>query len=292
MTVAVGVDVGGTAAKLALVDGDGSALASDRFATGRGMGGDALVATVAARVRALAGGRRLAGVGIGVPATVIAGQPIDPSYCNVPALTAIDVRGALAAALGVPAWIENDAKAALRAEWRFGAARGARNAAIVTLGTGIGSALLLDGRLREGAHGNHGELGLAMVGAPGAQRPLEQWSAPGFVGERLGADLPAVLAAARAGDAEAASALALAFAHLGAAVANMHLLLDLEVVVLSGAVTAMGPELVERVAAAFTVACPPIYRFGLEIRLAHLGEFAGAVGAAALALAAATPSFQ
>jgi glucokinase len=283
VTLAVGIDVGGTAAKLALVDAGGTVLASDRIPTGRAMPGDALAARLAERVQALCATRPVAGIGIGVPATVIADRPIDASYCNVAALTDIDLAGTLAAALGVPAWMENDAKAALRGEWQFGAARGARNAAIVTLGTGIGSALLLDGALRDGAHGNHGELGLTMVGAPGGLRPLEQWAAPGFAGDRFGAELPALLEAARAGAPEALQAVDLVFGYLGAAVANMHLLLDLEVVVLAGAATAMGSELVERVTAAFLAACPPIYRFGLAIRNASLGALAGAVGAATLA---------
>ncbi len=282
-TLAVGIDIGGTAAKLALVDGDGAVLASDRLPTGRAMAGETLVVQLAARVRALCDGRRIAGIGIGVPATVTAGRPIDPTYCNVPALAGLDICGALSAALGVPAWLENDAKAALRAEWRFGAAKDARNAAIVTLGTGIGSALLLDGRIRDGAHGNHGELGLVMVGPPDALQPLEQRASPGFIAERHGATLPELLAAARGGDRAAAEVIDRAFGYLGTAIANLHLLLDLEVVVLAGAATGMGAELVERVTAAFTAACPKIYRFGLDIRLARLGGLAGAVGAAALA---------
>jgi len=279
----IGIDIGGTAAKLALVDGEGAVLASDRVATGRAMAGDALADRLVERVQALSGHRSFAGIGIGVPATVIGNRPIDASYCNVPALAGLDLAGMLATKLGVPAWMENDAKAALRGEWQCGAARGVGNAAIVTLGAGIGSALLLDGRLRDGAHGNHGELGLVLVGAPESLRPLEQWAAPGFARERFGGDLPQLIEAARAGDASARQALDLVFGYLGAAITNMHLLLDLELVVLAGGPTALGPELVDRVAAAFDATCPALYRFGLAIRSAAHGDLAGAVGAAILA---------
>ncbi|MGF1625750.1 MAG: ROK family protein [Alphaproteobacteria bacterium] len=280
----IGIDIGGSAAKLALVDAaQGEVLASDRVATGRAMAGDALAGRLVERVRALAGTRPLTGIGIGVPATVIGDRPIDASYCNVPALVELDLARTLAERLSVPAWMENDAKAALRGEWLLGAAQGARNAALITLGTGIGSALLLDGALRDGAHGNHGEIGLTMVGPPDGLRPLEQWAAPGFARDRFGADLPRLIAAEREGADDARRALDIIFSHLGTAVTNLHLLLDLEVVVLAGGVTGLGGALVDRVAQSFAATCPPIYRFGLAIRNAVHGELAGAVGAAMLA---------
>lgn len=279
----IGIDVGGTAAKLALVDGDGRIVASESIATGRDMPGEVLLDRLAARVRSWAQAHNLAGVGIGVPATVLRDRALDPTYCNIPALTQIDLGGELERALQLPVWLENDAKAALRGEWRYGAARGARHAAIVTLGTGIGSALLLDGVLRDGAHGNHGELGLVMVGLPGRWRPLEQWAAPGVARDRFGAELPDLIQASESGDAAARAAVTEIFDHLGTAIANLHLLLDLELVVLAGGATAMGTALVDCVARSFAKACPALYRFDLSIRCAEYGSLAGAVGASALA---------
>lgn len=279
----VGIDVGGSAAKFALVDGKGRIVASESIDTGRDMPGDVLLNCLVKQVGSWAQAHSLAGIGVGVPATVLRDRPLDPTYCNVPALTQIDLAGELERTLQLPVWLENDAKAALRGEWCYGVARGARNAAIVTLGTGIGSALLLDGALREGAHGNHGELGLVQVGMCGLWRPLEQWAAPGVARDRFGADLPDLIRAGRSGDEAARAAVTEIFDHLGTAIANLHLLLDLELIVLAGGATALGPALVDPVAQAFAQACPQLYQFNLSIRCADYGPVAGAVGASALA---------
>ena len=86
-------------------------------------------------------------------------------------LHGVAVRDLLAERLGLPVVVDNDANAALLAEWRCGEARGARNAIMLTLGTGIGGGLLVDGRLVHGARGAAGELGHIIVDADGPPCP-------------------------------------------------------------------------------------------------------------------------
>jgi glucokinase len=97
-------------------------------------------------------------LGVGIPSLIDQRVGRAVSSVNIP-LAGVDLRDHLAARFGVPVMIENDANAAALAEHRFGAGRGARHMIMLTLGTGIGGGLILDGRLYRGAIGAAGELG-------------------------------------------------------------------------------------------------------------------------------------
>jgi glucokinase len=97
-------------------------------------------------------------LGVGIPSLIDQRVGRAVSSVNIP-LADVDLRDHLAARFGVPVMIENDANAAALAEHRFGAGRGARHMIMLTLGTGIGGGLILDGRLYRGAIGAAGELG-------------------------------------------------------------------------------------------------------------------------------------
>jgi len=97
-------------------------------------------------------------IGVGIPSTIDQRQGRAVASVNIP-LAGIDFRNHLARRFGLPAAIENDANAAALAEHRYGAGRGTSHMVMLTLGTGIGGGLILDGRLYRGALGAAGELG-------------------------------------------------------------------------------------------------------------------------------------
>jgi glucokinase len=160
----LGIDIGGTKLALSLGDASGTILRRFRRPTDpSGRPGDdiARMAEDARRLLAEAGVSRdaVAAVGISAPGPVDVkrGQLIDPP--NLPGWGTVPVAALVEAALGGPVAIENDANAAALAEWRFGAGRGFASVVYLTMSTGIGGGLILDGRLYRGCHSNAGEIG-------------------------------------------------------------------------------------------------------------------------------------
>lgn len=278
----LGLDIGGTNLKAACLGPDGAILAQATVPAGGAIPREELLAVVAKTAAELAGGRA-ARVGIAVGGAVHTDGTMRLGSTNLPNLAGIPLAETFAALLGAPCKVEHDGRAAMRGEAWLGAAKDVRNAMTLTFGTGIGAGLLLDGRMHAGAHHGAGEIGvwrLLPPSATGAWPSVEDLAAPG--GMELGRrtrDYVALLAA-EGGSATAAERDAV-FDLLGRTIANAHLLLDLEVVVLIGGVTALGEPFRAAVEAAFLEACPPEFRHGLAVRLGALGPFCGAIGAAA-----------
>lgn len=157
MSAAVGIDVGGTKCLGVLVV-DGEVVAEERRATPPAA---RLVGELADLVVALAGEREVA-VGVGVPGLVTRDGVIRSSP-NIPDAVELSIGTSLSSSLGVPVVVDNDATCALVAEADRGAARDANDAWLVTLGTGIGGALLADGEPRRGWQGFAGEVGHIIV---------------------------------------------------------------------------------------------------------------------------------
>jgi glucokinase len=166
--------VGGTKVALALGDPSGGLRARRRRPTEPSGDPERDIARIAADARALLAEAgvapgELAGIGLSAPGPIdpatrrIQGPPNLPGWLDVPA------PDLLAEALGRPVHLENDANAAALAEWRFGAGRGARDLAYVTLSSGVGAGLVLGGRLHRGAGWNAGEIGHVPVEWEGAR---------------------------------------------------------------------------------------------------------------------------
>ena len=176
-------------------------------------------------------------------------MPTDASYAgmtNLPALAGRALATELSTAAGAGVSIENDARAALLGEQRFGAARGVGNVLMLTLGTGIGGALLLDGRLRHGPHRLSGEIGLSPTPRDDGTgwTALEDVASPGGLLRTAGIDLAQRVVS---GDPDVARLLDRIAEHLAAAIVDAHVLLDLELVLLAGGMTRAGPALLDRV---------------------------------------------
>jgi glucokinase len=170
--VTIGADVGGTKVLVVAVDhATGLVVGTLRRPTGRGATG--LLDGVAAAVQALADEL---GLGAQTPVAVGIAGLVDRRGVlrhgpNQPGITELDAQGELTARLGRRVRVENDANCALRAELADGAARGATDVVLVTLGTGIGGALAVDGRVVRGANGMAGEPGHAVVDPTGPPCP-------------------------------------------------------------------------------------------------------------------------
>jgi len=189
----------------------------------------------------------------------------------------------------VPVRVMNDAHAALVAEAWIGAAAGAREAVLLTLGTGVGGASLCDGRLVTGAHGKAGHWGHITVDADGppsiAGMPgsLEDAIGDATIAARSGGrfhDTRQLVEAHRAGDAEATEVWLRSVHRLACAIASIVNGVDPEVVILGGGIAAAGPALFEPLEGFLErVEWRPLGR-RVRVLPAALGDLAGAIGAA------------
>ena len=153
------IDIGGTTSKLGLVD-DGQVIARSRIATTGHADEAAFADALADAGLALVGNKKhaLKAVGIGAPnANQLTG--IIEMAPNLPWKHDVPMERMMADRLGVPATLGNDANAAALGEWRYGAGRGIDDLLVVTLGTGVGSGFIVNGKLVLGSAGNAGELG-------------------------------------------------------------------------------------------------------------------------------------
>jgi glucokinase len=314
--LALGVDLGGTNARAALVDPSSGAVVAAHKLRHAERTPEAVVATISAAVREAV---RLAGVEVTVLRTAgvgVAGQCLGRTgtVLNAPNLGWRDVPlgPALHAALGLEVRVVNDLSAAAWGERSFGAARGVDDAALVFVGSGVGSGLILGGRLHEGGSGVAGELGHIKVAARGATPRrcgcgewgcLEAYTGGMNLAARLREDVAdgkgaAVLAAAggapaslSASSVEAAYAAGDPYARelwaevgelLGTACANLVTLLNPLRLVLGGGVL-LGCASLERIVRAHLAdRVLRAARRGFEVRSAELGDDAGVVGAALL----------
>jgi glucokinase len=306
---AIGVDLGGTKLLLGVLDPDSKVVWESRERS-TGHDEDDLVELLVREVeeaRAKRGG--VEAVGLGIPATIDHERGLAISAVNLP-IDNLPIRDLAAERIGLPVFVDNDANVAALAEHLFGAARGARNAVMLTIGTGIGGGLILGGEVYRGATGAGAELGhvviemdgprcqgncpnrgcvetfasgtaLAREGREAAQR--EPDSALGKVLAGGGEiDGKAVTDAALAGDETAVGVVALTGRRLGVALASFANIFEPETIVIGGGVMAAGDLLLEPARRELAArALPPMNR--TPVVAAQLGYDAGMIGAAAMA---------
>jgi glucokinase len=308
----IGVDIGGTKVLGVAVGADGSVVADAKVATPGT--GEELMDVVAALVTALSvhtPGRAVAGVGVGAPGLVDAIGVLRAAP-NLAGMAGLALRTGLAARLpGIPVRMGNDATFAAWAEWERGAARGASHVVLVTLGTGIGGGMVIDGILIEGTHGYAGEFGHMVVDPHGPACPCGKrgcWerfasgSALAAMGRRAaeighaarilqlaGGDPSAVQGehvtrAAAEGDPASVTIVAEFGWWVALGLANLVNLLDPDCVVVGGGLVDAWPVLLEPVMTVFTAQVEGFeHRSHVRLVPAELGERAGAIGAALLA---------
>jgi glucokinase len=307
------VDLGGTKIAAAIANADGEILAEGRIATNSHEGPANVLTRIAGLVAGLSTrvGARPAALGMGVPGLVDVRTGITGFLPNLPSQWRdVSVGETLSHALGCPVFLLNDARMATLGEFTFGRCRPADTMIFLTIGTGIGGGVVVDGKLRLGPLGAAGELGHQTIqpGGPlcgcGNRGCLEALaSGPALVGEGVrlllnglapilfetvsgnaAAITPKEMgAAARAGDTAVREVIARTAMWLGIGIANMVTALHPDMVVLGGSVAALDDLLLEPVHEAVRERVRMFPVHDLRIERSLLGDNAGLLGGIALA---------
>lgn len=313
MVLYIGVDVGGTKVLAGEVTRAGTVVRTARTSTpGRRVSVESVEDALTEAVLEVAGGRRIAGVGLAAAGFVDA---VGERVMFAPHLPWVDdaVRDRLSRRWGAPVALDNDANCAAVAEAAYGAARGASSALVITLGTGIGGAWVLGGEVYRGVQGMAGEFG-HMPLVPGGrececgmQGCWEQYCSGNALVRHARAHMtgeptvldemcegrpdrltgPMVTAAAAEGDLVARQAFASVGEWLGIGIGALTSALDPEVVVIGGGVSAAGDRLLEPARSALErTVVGSGHRSLPPLEVARLGPEAGIIGAGLLARAA------
>jgi glucokinase len=304
------VDLGGTQIRAALITPDLEVHRRRAEPTRDEEGVDAVlgrIAELAATVRRDAKEHGLPepiGLGIASPGPLDPWRGVVLMAPNLAGWTNVPVAERLGEAIGLPTFLERDTNVAVMAEWRFGAARGTRNAIYITVSTGIGGGVIVDGRPLVGTDGTAGEVGHVVVELDGPRcgcggighveaiasgtalardaramldraddSPLARLAA---AGEEVDAEL--VARAAAAGDRAARALLERAFVAVGALCGSLANLLDPEIIVIGGSIAEHHPRLFEVARAELERRALPILLGRVRIEPAALGGDVSLVG--------------
>ncbi|TSA86399.1 ROK family protein [Deinococcus detaillensis] len=287
--VSIGVDVGGT--KIAVGVLRGEHLLDRHVQPTPETGWPAVLDAVAAQIRLLQVAHPDAlHIGVGVPGPLTPDRMGVKFAPNIYGFSDVPMVAGLSERLGMTVVLENDAKAAALAEATLGAARGSSSSVYITVSTGIGSGIVIGGRIWRGFHGVAGEFGHVTVlpGGPVSGAGLDGALEAVASGTAIARDASYALnrevstaeafALAQTGNPQAKRVVEQAMKHIGVAIADIQKLLDPEVFVIGGGVAAVGDyffEGVDRAAQEYGAAFAPV-----TIRRAQLASDAGVIGAA------------
>ena len=312
VSVAIGIDLGGTNLKGAAVDRDGRILTKEAHSIG-GLDPDAVLADMVDLIdRLLADASldrsRLAGVGVGTPGPLSHRTGRIIRAANLPGWVDVPIRDRLGEMLQTPIVLDNDANAAAFGEFWVGAGRGQDDLVMLTLGTGVGGGVVLDGRILHGHFENAAELGhmiVAVDGLPcscGQRGCLEQYASAGAVARRVVSaikegkpsalfdavgkggliDAEQVVQCAKAGDPLCLRIWDEACLYLAAACINIQHAFNPACVVLGGGMSEAGDFLIDRVTDHVSRQRWKLHDDLPTITLPELGYDAGVIGAAGL----------
>lgn len=311
MELTIGVDVGGTKIAAGVVDATGRLLQKVRIRTPAATA-ESVEDGIVEAVLQLKAGHEVSAVGVAAPGFVDAQRTTLRFTPNLP-MADRPLRATIGPRVGLPVVVENDASAAAWGEYRFGGGRGVMDVVLLTVGTGLGGGIVLDGRLLRGAFGIAGEFGHVRI-VPGGlpcgcgnrgcweqytsgralirqahalarsdpQRAARLLELAGGEVEAIGGAM--ITQAAQKGDLAAIDLLAELGRWLGEGIADIADVLDPAVVVIGGGVSEAGELLLEPARKAYRESLSAgRHRPHLVIRAAELGNDAGLIGAADLA---------
>jgi len=227
----IGVDLGGTKVAVGRIR-DGELLQLVKRSVPAHEDKDTVL-TVVMDAIAEAATPEVTAIGCGVPSVVDVTEGIVREVGNIPSWKAVPLRAGLEERFGIPAAIDNDANAFALGELVFGAGRGRRHLVGITLGTGLGAGVVMDGRLLHGANCGVGELG--KTARKGLR--LEDWCAGPYFQREWGADADELHRHAREGDEEAFRAFDAYGEELSAAIMRALYVYDPEMIVLGGSIS-------------------------------------------------------
>lgn len=299
----IGIDFGGTSVKLAVLEGEELLTSVHRIRTQEYHGPESLIDKI---VEVISEVRKefpdVAAVGVGVPGAVDYQRGITYNLTNVEGWSDVALREILAGKTGLPCVVDNDANCMAFAEWKYGAAQGTESAVCVTLGTGVGGGLILNGQVYRGATYAAGEIGQMSVDYRGVAGPYGNSGAlERYIGNKQITDLaeemyraagrdipdphtPEVIAKlAGAGDKTAIEVWEKVADYLANCLMSIVYLLNPEIIVIGGGVSEAGDllfgPLLKNLEDSLTDECFD----HLNIVPAKFGNTAGMIGCAALA---------
>ena len=279
-------DIGGTWVKIGVVDAGGRLLHVDRLSTLGADGGQTLVARLLVAATPLV--ERYAPAGIAFSTLGVIDQRDGRLVAAVEAIAGyvgVSPKKSFEQALGLPVVVENDGNCVALAEGWTGAAAGIPHYLALTLGTGIGGGIVIDGRLYRGANGAAGEWGYMLVDG----RVWEDHASPRGLADAAararpgcGFDAEAVFAARDAGDVVMANVIDRWFNLLATGLANLLLAFNPARVVIGGGISARGPAFLDELHKHLQERLHPDFHHMCELVLASAGNHAGLLGAARL----------
>ena len=314
MTKRIGIDVGGTNVKIALVDGEGKIIYSNSVPTYAQMGYEYTVNNIKQAIRDLmketnTDAKEIEGIGFDFPGQVDYKTGVVKLAPNIPGWVNVPIAQMIEEEFNIPTRIDNDVRCAALGELKFGAGKGCENFVCITVGTGIGSGLVINGQLVRGTANAAGEIGhikLQMNGGPicgcGDTGCLEAFaSGPSIVAmaqeylkggkstkfrEMAGADgeiTPYIVAkAAEAGDPVAKRIFEIVGTYIGMGLVSVINLLNPEKVIIGGGVAAAGDLLLDPIRKTIKERAMVVAGNSVEIVPAELGNSAGVIGASML----------
>ena len=311
---AIGIDVGGTNIKVGLFDRDANLIRSLQSLTDKELEANEVIDHLAAQVRQLMAdcgvtAANVRGVGAAFPSFIDYENGVVVETSNIISLNDLPVRTMLAERLQMPVWLDNDANAAALAEHELGAGRGHDDMIFVTVSTGIGGALILNGKLYRGMHGMAGEVGHMFIsdstGYPcscGVTGCVESISSGvhmaryatdrikegmdsrilDHAGTLSNVDMVAVGRALASGDSLALEVVNRGAEYLGRMFHSLNMIFDINVFIYGGGVIQLGKRFVDRMVACYRHYSLMDQRYPAQFLAAELGGNAGLIGAALL----------
>ena len=286
----LGVDLGGTAIKLGLFSLGGDLLAEHQLPTPQPATPGAVCMAIVEAIGVLDPDGRASAVGIGLPGPMDAEARIARVCINLPGWEEVPLAAWLEPRLNRRVTLANDGNCALVGEAWKGAASGFDDVVLLTLGTGVGGGVMLSGALFTGHHGAAAEPGLITLFPEGPacnsgnRGSLEQYASITGL-QRLGADDPAALAAAASGGDQEALAIWDRYGELlGTGISSLVYVFTPQLVLLGGGLAGASAHFLPAVQREVTSRVQAVSREGLQIKACALGNGAGRLGAARLAV--------
>jgi glucokinase len=285
----IGVDLGGSAIKLGRFRADGTCLQAMSVPTPQPAYPELVLTAMVDAIARIDPLGQSGAIGVGTPGPTDAEGRIARVAINLDGWRDIPLADWLESKLSIQAVLANDANCAGLGEFWLGSGRYFRNLILLTLGTGVGGAVILDGKLFTGHHGTAGELGLITLNIDGPEcnsgnrGSLEQYASIQAIRRRTGLEPDELGRRAKAGDTEAIAFWQDYGRHLGAGLASLIYVLTPEVVIIGGGISASGEYFFPETLAEVERRVLPSSRTGLQLLPAQLGNKAGIVGAAKLA---------
>lgn len=286
----IGIDLGGTAIKLGRFDADGTCLESLSVATPQPATPTAVLDSMADAIARVDKEHKAIAIGVGTPGPVDATGRIAKVAINLAGWREVPLADWLEQKTGLPTILGNDANCAGLGEAWLGAGSQFRNMILLTLGTGVGGAIILNGNLFVGHQGAAGELGLITLNPDGPEcnsgngGSLEQYLSIGAIRRRTGLEPEELGKLAKAGDPQALEFWQSYGRDLGIGLTSLIYVLTPEAIAIGGGVSASAEFFFPAAIAEIERRVLPSSRLGMQVLTAKLGNQAGMVGAAKLAL--------